>query len=240
MAWASGRCKPQARRTAPPLSALASLRSAPLRHASQFTEGAYGPPLTPPLSSVDWWADVHHQSRAARRIAAPRAASLTTEALGNWGRPHHLLQAHEPSGCHHRRDAPPRAATRRIATLRQPPRGSREGAPPQPSTQPPGCLVGCSRHRCYATRRLSTRRDALRRAAPHRPPLRRGHNPPLSSRLSGGLIAHHLRTATLPTAPLRTAPGPRKGPTSLRDVTPARHPTSRALTVGSRGTTPAP
>ena len=53
MAWASARCKPQAR--------------APLRFAT-------------------------------RRAAPLRNATHTTEALGNRGRSHHLLQAHEPSG----------------------------------------------------------------------------------------------------------------------------------------------
>lgn len=95
MAWASERCKPHAFAPLRP----ESQRSAPHRPAPRRTppRGLRAPP-NPPLSSVDWWADVHHRPSAPHRVAPPCSAPHVTEAPVQPGRPHHLLQAHEPSG----------------------------------------------------------------------------------------------------------------------------------------------
>jgi hypothetical protein len=79
------------------------------------------------------WASVRCKPQTRRpatpRLPAPRFASHATEALITGGRPHHLLQAHEPGGCTHSADARidatllPRAAQPCCAAQRKPQRG---------------------------------------------------------------------------------------------------------------------
>lgn len=114
MAWASARCKAQA-----------ALRNALLR-TSQEGVSAPSPPHPSTQLLAVWWAVLTNAvvprcatlCRAALRTAAHRSAPQLTEALVTGGHPHHLLQAHEPSGCNPHRSASPRTSACRCAYRR--------------------------------------------------------------------------------------------------------------------------
>ena len=173
MAWASARCKAHAPRLrpAPPPSAAqlqASPRVLPPRYSPQLhaPRPPFGGPPTPQDRAPRLSGGVTHQRRnqpllrASPRYSQRRSSPHTTGALHR-AHPHHLLQAHEPSGCNHRRSALRRSATRR---------------------QPPGALRGPATHHrasvlwwadrspsppCFAARRCADRRIAAPCHATH-------------------------------------------------------------------------
>jgi hypothetical protein len=111
MAWASARCKSQARRSTARRSSAQRASVQPV--APQLIGGGFGSLTTTTQHTASGClvGCAHHQRRSARhrsalpRRSAHRNAPQLTEAPVTGGHPHHLLQAHEPSGCNPHRPA---------------------------------------------------------------------------------------------------------------------------------------